>query len=134
MILLIDSSGYDQLHFALIDDQKTSGNVVDQKIKITYPETQKTLGYLDKFLTKKKVSLDGITKLVVVSGPGSFTGIRVGISMSLAFSFAKDIPLYSITKDKLPKNLNLLAKVRLKKIDSSFDPEYGAEPNITKST
>jgi tRNA A37 threonylcarbamoyladenosine modification protein TsaB len=136
MILLIDSSGYDQLHFALIDganidDVNKDGKVIEEKIKITYPETQKTLGYLDKFLNKKKITLNQITKLIVVSGPGSFTGIRVGISMSLAFSFAKDIPLYSISKDKLPKNLSELAKIRLKKIDSSFDPEYGAEPNIT---
>jgi tRNA threonylcarbamoyladenosine biosynthesis protein TsaB len=129
MILFIDSSGYDQLHLAVIDSEKSS--VKEKKIKITYPETEKTLGYLDQFLKSNKFKLDNVKKIIVVSGPGSFTGIRVGVSMSLAFSFAKDIPLYSITKDKVPKKLKDIGDLKLKKVKSEFDPEYGAEPNIT---
>ena len=40
---------------------------------------------------------DGITALSVMSGPGSFTGIRIGISAALGIGMCKDIPLYSAT-------------------------------------
>ncbi len=126
MILLIDSSGYEQLHFALINDK-----VKQQKIKITHPETEKTLSHLEKFLKTNGVKLDAVNKIVVVSGPGSFTGIRVGVSMALAFSFAKNIPLYAIEKPKLPEKLSELANMKLQKVKDDFDPDYGAEPNIT---
>ncbi len=126
MILLIDSSGYEQLHFALITDK-----VKQQKFKITYPETEKTLSYLEKFLKTNKTKLDQVRKIVVISGPGSFTGIRVGVSMALAFSFAKNIPLYAIEGTDVPKKLSELTTMKLKKVNSEFDPAYGAEPNIT---
>ncbi|MDB4939708.1 MAG: tsaB [Candidatus Doudnabacteria bacterium] len=127
MILLIDSAGYNQIHFALINNLKTRA----RKIKITYPETEKTLGYLEKFLKTSKVKLNQIEKIIVVSGPGSFTGIRVGVTIGLAFSFAKNIPLYAVEKDRLPEDLSQLEKMKLKKVGADFDPAYGAEPNIT---
>lgn len=37
--------------------------------------------------------VDGI---VVVQGPGSFTGLRIGITIANTFAFAKKIPLYPI--------------------------------------
>lgn len=131
MILLIDSSGFQDLKFGLVDAEKKFSK--EQVLKITHPETEKTLSYLDKFLKSCKVSLLEIDKIIVVSGPGSFTGIRAGLSMSLAFSFANDIPLYSITKDKVPKKLMDIEALKLKKVKSDTDPDYGAEPNITPS-
>lgn len=129
MILFIDSSEYEQLRFGIIDPEKNKA--IQEKIKITYPETEKTLTHLDQFLKVSKVKLDQVQKIIVVSGPGSFTGIRVGVSMALAFSFAKDIPLFSLTQEKVPTKLTDLVKLKLKKVNSEFDPEYGAEPNIT---
>ncbi|GAC1412781.1 MAG: hypothetical protein NVSMB66_2780 [Candidatus Doudnabacteria bacterium] len=129
MILLIDSSGFQDLKFGLADGKK--GFVKEQTLKIKHPETQKTLGYLDKFLKANKVELKVIDKIIVVSGPGSFTGIRVGLSMALAFSFAQNIPLYSIAKDKVPGRLMKIEGLKLKRVKAEADPDYGAEPNIT---
>ncbi len=127
MILFIDSSGFDKQRFAIIDGKK----VAQQVVKIKYPETEKTLGHLDKFLKSKRIKLDNISRIVVVTGAGSFTGIRVGVSISLAFSFAKNIPLYSVPAQKVPKKLAELATMKLKKAPIQFDPDYGSAPNIT---
>lgn len=126
MILFINSAKFEKLTFALIDSK-----VKEQTFKIRHPETEKTLEYLDAFLSKNKIQLYQVKRIVVVSGAGSFTGIRVGFALAMAFSLAKDIPLFTIKEKELPKNLRQLGAMRLKRIVSEADPEYGGEPNIT---
>ncbi len=127
MILFLNTSGFDQIHFGLVSEKK----VKEQIVKVKYPETEKTLGYLEKFLKSNRANLSQLDKIVVVTGSGSFTGIRLGVSMSLAFSFAKDIPVFSLKAEDVPKDLRLLETMKFKKITSNFNADYGAEPNIT---
>lgn len=47
---------------------------------------------LDDFLSKHNTKLDEIDVFGVVNGPGSFTGIRIGISVLKMFCFAKQKP------------------------------------------
>lgn len=129
MILFIDSSGFEELRLAVIDQ----GKVKQQSLKIKHPETEKVLSYIEKFLKAKKIKLVQLDKIVLVSGPGSFTGIRVAAAIGLAFSFSKKIPLFALTKEQIPKDLAVLERTRLKKVTADFDPNYGAEPNITMS-
>lgn len=49
---------------------------------------------LDRALLTAGIGLDQVESLAVGLGPGSFTGIRVGINMVRALSFAKQIPVY----------------------------------------
>jgi len=48
-------------------------------------------------LTKKKIFFNKINKLVVTTGPGSFTSLRVGISFMCGLSIAKKISIYGIS-------------------------------------
>ncbi len=41
-----------------------------------------------------------VTKIVVNKGPGSFMGVRVGVSIALALSFAWNVPVKAVPKDK----------------------------------
>lgn len=131
MILFLDTSGFEEVYFAVIGK-----SVLKQKFKLKRSDSEKTLLLLERFLKKNKVKLQAGTfnKIVAVSGPGSFTGIRTGVAIALAFSLAFEIPAYAIKKDKLPKSLSGLKETKeLKKINSAFNPDYGAEPNITPS-
>ncbi len=47
------------------------------------------LPLLDEFLAKNNTSLDDVDVFGVVVGPGSFTGIRIGLSVIKMFAFAK---------------------------------------------
>lgn len=126
MILFLDTSDFNKLHFALIDN----GKIKERFVSVKYNESEKTLPELKKMLGKNILKLQVI---YAVSGPGSFTGIRVGISIALAFSLAAGIPVYALKKDQVPENLFEISKIKnLKKIASDFDLDYGAEPNITK--
>lgn len=49
---------------------------------------QATLPLIDKMLKKANLNLNEIDEIRVERGPGSFTGLRVGISIANALSFA----------------------------------------------
>ena len=53
------------------------------------------------------VNPDEIDKIIVVSGPGSFTGIRIGMTFAKIYSWTKKIDIISITSlDAMSKSVN----------------------------
>src|SRR5882672_10427964 len=48
---------------------------------------------LDKLLKGQKLELENIEAIVAFQGPGSFTGLRIGISVANALAMALDIPI-----------------------------------------
>lgn len=126
MILFIDTSDFNNLHLALLE--KT--DLKEFNASVAFNENYKTNELLEKFLTKSKVKPKDLKKIVACSGPGSFTGIRVGISLAQAMAFALNVPLIIIPKNKLPSDLKMLSALKLT-TDKSIN--YGQAPNITKA-
>lgn len=58
---------------------------------------EELLDYLDFVLKKINISINDIEVFYVVSGPGSFTGIRIGVSTLLGLALSQDKSLYGIT-------------------------------------
>jgi tRNA threonylcarbamoyladenosine biosynthesis protein TsaB len=54
--------------------------------------SQSTLLLIDQVLNDSKTSLKELDMLSVVRGPGSFTGLRVGVSIANTLSYALQIP------------------------------------------
>lgn len=140
MILFLDTSGFDKLHFALLDP--ISGKVKEKKIALKHTQSEKTAGKLEAFLKQNSKSFDKsdwrkqLTQILVVSGPGSFTGIRTGIALSMAIGLALDVNVYALKGAAVPAKIKDLLKIKkssLKKVTQNFSPEYGVEPNITLS-
>ena len=52
------------------------------------PGDQNILNLIEKILKEQGVTLKDINKIEVNSGPGSFTGLRVGVSIANALSFS----------------------------------------------
>ena len=146
MILYIDTTDFQTMRFALIS------NTVNESIfEIAHNENWKTLDFLERFLNKHKIdtspnpsytrrgktavinsSLDtgearrGITKIIVCSGPGSFTGTRIGVTIAQGLAFAMQVPIFSIPTNKVPKDLLKLKTYKGNKIVSI---EYHPEKN-----
>lgn len=57
------------------------------------PRSQKLLGLIDKTLKKEKISLEQVTAIEINLGPGSFTGLKVGVSVANALGWALKIPI-----------------------------------------
>ena len=70
----------------------------------------KLMPMVDEAFSKTNLSLDDISLLVCSIGPGSFTGVRIGIATVKAFSDAKNIPVTSVSSlESLAYNVRDLA-------------------------
>lgn len=63
-------------------------------------QSRELLPAIDQLLKKNHFDLSDLTAIAVFAGPGSYTGLRVGISVANAISWSKNIPVVGI------KNLN----------------------------
>jgi tRNA threonylcarbamoyladenosine biosynthesis protein TsaB len=124
MLLFLDATDFQNIHLALVSD----AGVRETTTELSHRESFKTLALVEQFLKKEKVALSEITKLVVCAGPGSFTGIRVGVALGEGLHAALGVPLTVITKNKVPTDLTKLLKLAPRK---QFTPDYGGEPQIT---
>lgn len=88
-ILLIDTSSNREIKVGLRIDTKE--HII--KETIGRHKAQVVLTLIDKLLTKKRLKITDINGIEIYSSNGSFTGIRVGISIANALSFALKIPV-----------------------------------------
>jgi len=51
-----------------------------------------------ELLQQREIAVDELAAVVVVIGPGSFTGLRVGLSFAKGLVAAQDIPLVGVTR------------------------------------
>lgn len=91
MILKIDTTKRDEVTISLFD-QKTKKT---DKIVAKQFGSQLLLPAIIKILKKNRKGLTDIDQVEVETGPGSFTGTRVGVSVANALGFALDIPVNS---------------------------------------
>ncbi len=129
MILFLDTSDFNGLRFGLIDP-KGKMPIRANTHQVAYNENYKTAEFLQKFLRQYKTTPKDLTKIIVCSGPGSFTGIRVGVALAQALGFALNIPVMAIKKSQVPQDLTKLSKLHRSK---SIILNYGHKPNITKA-
>ncbi|NSM56252.1 tRNA (adenosine(37)-N6)-threonylcarbamoyltransferase complex dimerization subunit type 1 TsaB [Wolbachia endosymbiont of Atemnus politus] len=91
-ILAIDTVGTGS-SIAIIDH---CGNCFVARNSISNSHAESFFQILDTLFSKYNYNYDRIDHLVVVVGPGSFTGIRVGISAARGINLATNKPLYGV--------------------------------------
>ena len=70
-----------------------------------------------------------LTGVIVFRGPGSFTGLRIGITTANAIAYAQEIPIIGANGDDwLADGLEKLSN---EEDDKIVLPKYGASPRIT---
>jgi tRNA threonylcarbamoyladenosine biosynthesis protein TsaB len=117
MQLYIDTS--DDTIMALNDD---NGKIIDQyRDSLRFSQSEKLLQVIDELLKKNNFSKKSIDKIVVNCGPGSYTGIRVGITTANFLAFGLNIPV--VCAGDVDENDNFKRPVSAR---------YLKEPFITK--
>ena len=85
---------------------------------------------IKKLLETSKLDWHNIQGLVCFKGPGSFTGLRIGISVANALSYSLNCPVVSQAGDNWQSiGIDRLLNHENEKVAL---PEYGAEAKITK--
>lgn len=59
---------------------------------------------IDNLLKKHNVSRNDISSVMVAIGPGSYTGVRIAVSIAKVMSLALDIPIYPVSSLRVLKN------------------------------
>jgi tRNA threonylcarbamoyladenosine biosynthesis protein TsaB len=84
---------------------------------------------INELLQKNKTELKDLNGVIVYMGPGSFTGLRIGLSAANALAYSLNIPITGAAHEDWPTVA--LDKIISGKNDTQVMPFYGAEPNIT---
>lgn len=88
------------------------------------------LSTIETFLDNNDTKLAELNGLFVYKGPGSFTGLRIGITVMNTLSYALAVPIIGSSGDRWHKDA--LERLQLGVTDEIVLPEYGANPRITK--
>lgn len=127
MLILTIRTDKPEAELGLYDDAKQLGYVKWQ----AHRELSETIHVKIKQLLKKnKVNLSDLNAIAVFKGPGSFTGLRIGLSVANSLAYALNIPIVSTQGEQWIED-------GVKRLKGSEDetvalPEYGSPPHITK--
>ncbi len=91
MILRIDTKDQKKVVVEMRDREK----IVERLSEENEYGSQVLLPLIDKILKKQKITFKDLKEIEVETGPGSFTGLKVGVSVANALGFALNIPVNS---------------------------------------
>ncbi len=82
-----------ELVFVLFRDNE----VLAQKRRVSEKHSKYAISLLDEILKDNKITIDDVGEIIVVNGPGSFTGVRIGCVIAKVISYTKKIPVKAIS-------------------------------------
>ena len=122
MILYIDTSS-SYLYTGIVEDGK-----IVQEIKKEYGQdlSKVALPEIVSMFEKTGITPQDIQKIIVVNGPGSFTGIRIGITIAKVYAWSLKVDITTITSLEAMATSSKKDKVRVPIIDARRGYCYAA--------
>ncbi|NQU99947.1 MAG: tRNA (adenosine(37)-N6)-threonylcarbamoyltransferase complex dimerization subunit type 1 TsaB [Parcubacteria group bacterium] len=102
MHLIIDTSSKKSLIV-----KASKGNFEKKVFGSNFDHSEKLLIEVSKILNSRLKNLEGIA---VISGPGSYTGLRVGIATSNALGYSLDLPVVDVNRLEWLAHMGILNK------------------------
>lgn len=88
------------------------------------------LGYLTDCLAERGQTLHNVSGIGIMTGPGSFTGLRIGMAVCNTLADALSIPIVGARGEAWQDEA--LARLAAGETDSVVLPHYGGEAHITQ--
>lgn len=95
--LFIDTSSSD-VSIAIINDEKILASISKS---IPNKHSVYTVHFIDEMIKQANLTPTDIEKIMVVTGPGSFTGVRIGVTIAKVYAYLKKISITSISSLKM---------------------------------
>ena len=99
-ILAVDTST-SSLSLAIADEEGVCGEFA---LYTGGTHSQSLLPMADALFTLSGIKQKDLSALAVTLGPGSFTGLRIGLATVKAWAFALDLPVVGISSTYCPGN------------------------------
>lgn len=124
MILLLDTST-NICKVSLVDDQ----NRIDDDWQSDRSLARNLLKHLHEFLLKNNYDWQDIQSIAVFEGPGSFTGLRIGITVANTLADGLNVPIVGSGGDGW--QVNAINRLKNGENDKIALPNYGSDAKIT---
>ncbi|MDF1510002.1 MULTISPECIES: tRNA (adenosine(37)-N6)-threonylcarbamoyltransferase complex dimerization subunit type 1 TsaB [Bacillaceae] len=92
-VLAIDTSNY-ALGIAVIDEEKVIGEYITNVKK---NHSIRVMPSIETLLRDCDLTAKDINKIVVAQGPGSYTGVRIGVTIAKTLAWTLNIPLVGVS-------------------------------------
>ena len=129
-ILYIDTSS-SFLYAGIAEDNNLLAEV---KKEFGTSLSEEALPEIVGLFTKTNLQAKDIDKIIVVNGPGSFTGIRIGITIAKVYAWSLNIPITTITSLEAMMLSSETNKVKVPMIDARrryvFSAIYDENNNV----
>ena len=85
---------------------------VKEEVSENYSHSEQLTVFIEQLLQQEGLKVSDLNAIAVSSGPGSYTGLRIGVSTAKGLCYASDIPLIAVStlgamaeamKDKYPE-------------------------------
>lgn len=117
MILIISTIGRNIIELGLMGDK------LEMFQYETDDQSRDLLVKINELLVDEKLSLSNIKAIAVNRGPGSFTGVRVGITTANTLAWSLDIPVIGYLDGHLEEILINIDQTKFANIVLPFYPE-----------
>ena len=97
MISLFIDTSLEDVSIALVKDDKELSLIHEN---ISGKHSIYVTKYIDDILKENNLSPESVDEIIVVNGPGSFTGIRIGVTIAKMFAYLENIRIVTITSLK----------------------------------
>ncbi|MBQ2910437.1 MAG: tRNA (adenosine(37)-N6)-threonylcarbamoyltransferase complex dimerization subunit type 1 TsaB [Bacilli bacterium] len=121
-ILYVDTSS-SYLYAGIVEDDNL---LCEVKKEFGTSLSEEALPEIVSLFTKTNLNAKDIDKIIVVNGPGSFTGIRIGITIAKVYAWSLNIPITTISSLEAMMLSSKENKVKVPMIDARRRYVFGA--------
>lgn len=92
-----------------------------------YSHAEKLHVFIDEIISEANLSMNDLSAIAVSQGPGSYTGLRIGVSAAKGFCYALQIPLIAVdTLTSIASQVNVEEGLIIPMIDARRMEVYSA--------